>query len=54
MGLGPHLGPQRPPCQRPSALSSFPGAFLIYGWILTEGTSGPTFMQKRERTFQTD
>lgn len=48
------LGPIETPCQRQSALASFPGAFLIYRWILTKGTSGPTFMQKRERAFQTD
>ena len=48
------LGPTETPCQRPSALASFPGAFLIYRWILAKGTSGPTFTQKRERAFQTD
>lgn len=51
MGLGKGslpLGPTETPCQRPSALGSFPGAFLICRWILTKGTSGPTFMQKRE------
>lgn len=48
------LGPTETCCQRPSALASFLGAFLIHRWILTKGTSGPTFTQKRERAFQTD